>query len=611
MDIREAIAELGLKGRAVCIHASLSSFGRPVPGILDEFLEAGCTVMVPSFSYMYAAPPVPGLMPARNGIKSYDALIAKEYPDGVPFDTGSNEVSEKDMGLFPKIVLEHPGRVRGNNSLNSFTAAGPEAERLVDRQTDSDAYAPFDSLYEMDGYVLLIGVGLDSATAIHYAEQRAGRKPFIRWARGAAGQSVPVRTGGCSRGFEKLSGVLEPYEKRAYVYQSLFRCYRIRDLVDACEEVFRKDPYAARCKDPGCRCCRDAALGGPCPVLSLIIPTYNCADYLDETLKSVLPELPQDHELILVDDGSSDGTKEMLSERVSSFNDARRDRPHIFGENVKTVFRRHEGTSSARNAGIDAASGKWIAFMDCDDLLADGFFMDLRGVMKNRADLYIFSFERVEITEGRSFPLEVQDHVYESASDFADDYVRKRHLLIYSACNKLYSKDLIDAHGLRFKVGLEFGEDRLFNYDYLKPAGRIVTSKVKMFRYMQRNSDSASKKSFPDYYNTIMLLHKAKMDCFLSLSEGTEKSEKRAFAGYDLSTEIGRMIDRFGEYPSELDQNLPLINRLIFGEPDAVSGKPDIIIVLGSRNCGYRIEAALKAGEGSPDTIYIVTGGNP
>lgn len=630
MEMREAITELGLEGKAVCVHASLRSFGHSAYGILDEFLKAGCTVMAPSFSYMYAAPPVPGLMPERNGIKSYEALMAKEYPDGEPFSTDSGKVSTEDMGMFPKVVLEHHGRVRGDNYLNSFTAAGPDAERLTGHQTNSDVYAPFDSLYEMDGYVLLIGVGLSSATAIHYAEQRAGRKPFIRWARGSSGETIPVRTGGCSRGFEKLSAILKPYEKCADVGKSHLRCYRIRDLVDTCEEAFRTDPYAAHCDDPGCRCCRDAAMGGPCPVLSLIIPTYNCADYLDETLGSVLPQLPDDHEVVLVDDGSTDGTAGMLEERVRSFKAACKAGPRLFNDNVKVVLRGHEGASSARNAGISAASGRWIAFMDCDDLLMDGFFSKCSEVMKTRADLYIFSFERVEpelleeqgaagshkgqcgaCREESVMPLEVQNHIYDSASDFADEYVRTRHLLIYSACNKVYNKVLIDEHRLKFRTGMEFGEDRLFNYEYLKHTGRIVTSKVRMFRYMQRNPDSASKRSFPDYFNTVMMLHQAKMDCFLSLSEGTSGSEKRAFAGYDLSTEIERLIDRFDTHPHEIDQNLPLINRLIFGEPARVSGRFDIIIVLGSRNCAYRAEAALEVGKSSPEAIYIVSGGNP
>lgn len=278
------------------------------------------------------------------------------------------------------------------------------------------------------------------------------------------------------------------------------------------------------------------------PVLSLIIPTYNCIRYLDETLGSVLSQLPDDFEVVIVDDGSSDGTQEELNRRREGFDD-----------NIKVVLRRHEGPSSARNAGLDEASGEWAAFMDCDDCLMDDFFSKCRKVLEEPADLYIFSFERVDFIKGSGegacsyeniTPLVVEDRVYESTSDFADEYVRTRHLLVYSGCNKFYRKSLLDEHGIRFRAGLEFGEDRLFNYDYLQYTGRVVTTPVRMFRYMQRNPDSASKRSFPDYFNTIMMLHEAKMDCFLGLSEGTTEEEKKAFEEYDLKTEMERMADR-------------------------------------------------------------------
>ena len=349
-------------------------------------------------------------------------------------------------------------------------------------------------------------------------------------------------------------------------------------------------------------------------MLSLIIPTYNCADYLDETLGSVLSQLPDDCELIVVDDGSDDGTVEKLAGYMDSAKD-----------NLKIFLNEHKGVSAARNAGIDAAGKEWIAFLDCDDCLMAGFFEKSRAVMNSAAeqcctemndtaDLYVFSFERVELQKDASeesvMPLVVSDRIYESNSEFADDYVRTRHLLVYSACNKLYRKSLLDQYGIRFREGMEFGEDRLFNYDYLPVAGRVVTSYVRMFRYMQRNPESASKRTFPDYFNTIMKLHEAKMDCFLSLSEDTSRTEKRAFIGYDLSTEMGRMIDRFDLHPVEKTHNLPLINKMIFGDQAAVSGEYDVIIVLGSRNCGYRAEAALAAGQNNPQTIYVVTGGN-
>lgn len=312
------------------------------------------------------------------------------------------------------------------------------------------------------------------------------------------------------------------------------------------------------------------------PVLSLVIPTYNCIDYLSETIDSVIPQLSEDFELILVDDGSDDGTAEKLAALCGDFDysskssspDSEKIR-YADSQNIKILLRGHEGPSAARNAGIEAASGKWIAFMDCDDVLMDGFFRRSRKVLEEEADLYIFSFERVDFLndsetvgddcpgssvvscgEGGACsrelvtPFIVLDKTYASTSDFADDYIRTRHLLVYSACNKFYRKDLLDKHGIRFRSGMEFGEDRLFNYDYLRLTGGVATSSVCMFRYMQRNPDSASKRYYPDYYNTIMMLHRAKMDCFLTLSRGTTEEEKKAFEEYDLAEEKRRMAER-------------------------------------------------------------------
>lgn len=334
--------------------------------------------------------------------------------------------------------------------------------------------------------------------------------------------------------------------------------------------------------------------------LSLIIPSYNCAEYLDETLMSVLSQLPDDCELIVVDDGSADGTPDMLKKYESEYG------------GLKIALKENGGVSTARNTGLDMAEGEWIAFMDCDDLLKRGFFKKALPLTDTDADLIIFSFERVELmgTDELVAPLMVADRTYNTVSDFADEYVRTRHLLVYSACNKFYRKKILDEKNIRFREDLNFGEDRLFNYDYLRYCGSVITSSIRMFRYMQRNPESASKRSFPDYFNTIMMLHIAKMDCFLELSKGTTRTEKRAFMGYDLSTEMSRMIDRFADYPEEKEENLPKINRLLFGEPDDTDGHYDCLIVLGSRNCGYRAEKAFEIAGDDPDTLFIVTGGN-
>jgi len=263
MQIKEAIDLLRLPGKAVCIHASLRSFEQPVYGLLKAFEEAGCTVLVPAFSDMYEAPPAEWLMPVQNGAGDYTWFLEKDYEDAGVYSPQSNLLSVEEMGRFPQMVLEHPARLRGGNFLNSFAALGPLAQTLVEKQTNQNVYAPLEELYELDGFILLMGVGLDCATAIHFAEQKAGRAPFVRWAKDAAGNTVPVRAGGCSDGFEKLAPLLSPYEKQVMVLGSLWRCYRARDLVDACVQAFRSNPVAAHCGNADCDRCNDAAKGGP------------------------------------------------------------------------------------------------------------------------------------------------------------------------------------------------------------------------------------------------------------------------------------------------------------------------------------------------------------
>lgn len=262
MDAVQAIDHFGIAGKPVCIHAAMRSFGARMEGLLEAFLDCGCTVMVPSFTDMFEAPPVAQWMPPQNGAGDYSYFYSKEYADVGVYTPACNKLTIEEMGAFVAMVLAEPDRERGNNALNSFAAVGKLAQTLVAEQTNEDVYAPLEKLYALDGYVLLMGVGLDSATAIHYAEQVAGRQPFVRWARGEQG-TVGVRAGGCSEGFEKLAPMLKPYEQQVTVEKSLWRCYRIRDLVDTCVKAIREDPHITHCGDPDCSRCNDAVLGGP------------------------------------------------------------------------------------------------------------------------------------------------------------------------------------------------------------------------------------------------------------------------------------------------------------------------------------------------------------
>ena len=334
------------------------------------------------------------------------------------------------------------------------------------------------------------------------------------------------------------------------------------------------------------------------PYLSIIVPVYNCREYLAEGLDSILSQLPPDAELIVVDDGSTDGTAELL--------------PSYEGrqENLRILYRGHRGVSPTRNAGLEAARGEYVAFMDCDDTMKSGFLTQSRPLLRRKADLYIFSIERVTMN-GQSEFWSVQDRDYADASDYADAYVRTGHLLIYSNCNKFYRRSILEAYDLRFDEETVFGEDRLFNYRFLMHCGAIISSSLTMFRYLQRSVDSLSERHVPDFFRLAMQLHEAKMQCFLSLSGNTSRKERTEFIAYDLSKEIENLIERFDKHPSEQEENLPQINKMVFGGPWDSDTPVDLLIVMGSMDCEYRVRRALEIGRNNPQICYIVSGGNP
>lgn len=88
------------------------------------------------------------------------------------------------------------------------------------------------------------------------------------------------------------------------------------------------------------------------PEVSVIIPTFNRVAYVQKAIASVLQQTFQDHEVIVIDDGSTDGTTAAL---------------RVFGAAIRVIQQANMGVSSARNAGLSAARGKWIAFLDSDD----------------------------------------------------------------------------------------------------------------------------------------------------------------------------------------------------------------------------------------------------
>ena len=121
------------------------------------------------------------------------------------------------------------------------------------------------------------------------------------------------------------------------------------------------------------------------PLISVIVPCYNQAEYLDECLQSVLDQTYEDWECIIVNDGSPDNTEEVAKKWVKKDN------------RFKYFFKKNGGLSSARNAGIEIAKGEWIQFLDCDDILNDYKFEISLNLANSQNELIVTNFQLLDI----------------------------------------------------------------------------------------------------------------------------------------------------------------------------------------------------------------------
>ena len=268
-QIQQGIRALGLSRRPLCVHSSLRSFGWLQNGaatVIETLLGEGCTIMVPSFTSHFDVPAPAGRRLDRNGEDDADLPANTQIPN---FYTTDSTLLDDDMGTLPQAILATPGRWRGQHPHDSFSAIGQLAAELIRDQRPLRVYAPFEALARLDGWVVLMGVGLNRMTLIHYAEQRAGRELFRRWSRDRRGEIIESQVGGCSDGFERLRGALAPLERTTMVGESHWRAYPVVGFVDLAARTIRENPTITHCDDENCQRCNDAVLGGPLGVDTL------------------------------------------------------------------------------------------------------------------------------------------------------------------------------------------------------------------------------------------------------------------------------------------------------------------------------------------------------
>ncbi len=205
------------------------------------------------------------------------------------------------------------------------------------------------------------------------------------------------------------------------------------------------------------------------PLISIIIPAYNVEKYIDRCIESIVSQTYNNIEVIVVDDGSTDKTLDKLNEW--SKKDSR----------IKIIPKKNGGVSSARNVGLDKATGEYVSFVDSDDFIADTYCEDmLNTLLSNNADYISCGYNRVyQDGHFETFNADNELKIIDSKEYFNNVLdVIPGYGFVHM---KMVRRDLIG--DIRFNEKLKAGEDALFNAELCDKIGKIVIYNKPLYNY--------------------------------------------------------------------------------------------------------------------------------
>ena len=209
------------------------------------------------------------------------------------------------------------------------------------------------------------------------------------------------------------------------------------------------------------------------PLLSIIVPVYNCEQYLKENIESILGQSLEDFEVIYVDDGSSDSSLQLLKSYEKK------------DKRIRVLEQENMGPSAARNAGLKIAEGSYIGFVDGDDTI-DGDYFRLLYEAASGDHMPVADIEGTEFFEGERDIKEFPELFYK--------------WLLHPVWNKLFKGDVLRQENIYFDRQVKMGEDILFVLDYIEKGGikGFRAAKGAAYHYRRDNEGSLSRREAPD-----------------------------------------------------------------------------------------------------------------
>ena len=217
------------------------------------------------------------------------------------------------------------------------------------------------------------------------------------------------------------------------------------------------------------------------PTVSIIVPVYNAEKTIGRCVDSILGQQYTDFELLLVDDGSKDGSGAICDSYA------------LADSRVQVIHKENTGVSDTRNIGISRAAGVYLQFLDSDDWITpDATKLLVETARDHDCDLVISDFYRV-VGERVSRKGDIDEDRVLTREEYAAHMMEQPADFYYGVLwNKLYRRDIVESHRLRMDPELSWCEDFMFNLEYIRHAQRFYALQVPIYYYVKTKGSLAS-----------------------------------------------------------------------------------------------------------------------
>lgn len=208
--------------------------------------------------------------------------------------------------------------------------------------------------------------------------------------------------------------------------------------------------------------------------ISIILPVYNAEKIIDRTINTIEKQSYNNFELIIINDGSTDHTKEICLQHSEK------------NPKIKYIEIENNGVSNARNLGVSMAKGEYICFIDSDDEY-DSKFLETMVRQIEEKKLVVCAYDRINEKNGNIREIKVNKDINTKKIKQQIEILQSN-LLFNQVWNKIYSKNIIKENNIKFDKNLSIGEDYVFNIEYIKYIESIEYIDKILYKYYTKET---------------------------------------------------------------------------------------------------------------------------